>query len=173
MPDTASPDPQPIIADLRRQLDERTAERDAALAREAAVAEVLGVINASPGDLAPVFDAILEKAHALCGVEYGALQLYDGDKFHAVATRGLPAGFRELLTQPYVLEPDNPLRSLLDGGRLVQFADVLTHHRTAPNPRSQVALDFGIRTMLFLPLRKDSRLMGLISAGRTEARPFS
>src|SRR5205085_12475724 len=90
-PDSTFNDPQQVIADVQRQLASRTAERDESLAREAAAAEVLQVINASPGDLAPVFEAILEKAHTLCGAVQGAMFLFDGEYLRPVSARGRPA----------------------------------------------------------------------------------
>jgi hypothetical protein len=88
MPDDTQIDLGQTVAALRRELGARTAERDEALAREAAITEVFQVINTSPGDLAPVFQTIVEEAHTLCDAASGSLPLWDGKKFRGVAMRG-------------------------------------------------------------------------------------
>jgi hypothetical protein len=104
--DTA--DPWLLVTDLRRQLEERTAERDEAVNQQAAAAEILGVINSSPGDLAPVFDAMLDRATRLCGAQMGALWTYDGQSMHAEVVRGAPPQYAEFLKQgPHPPARDN------------------------------------------------------------------
>jgi len=98
-PDSGLANHQETIDDLRRQLAERTAERDEALAHETATTEILQVINSSPGNLAPVFDAMLEKATRLCDAARGQLAIYDGEFFHFVAAHGEPAFVKTQLAQ--------------------------------------------------------------------------
>jgi len=194
-PDSKFSDPEQRIADLERQLAERDAElaeckaerdeckaeRDEALAQQTAIAEVLQVINSSPGDLAPVFGAILEKAHTLCGVTYGALQLYDGEHFRVVATRGIPEPLAHVLRKPSAPQPGGPGTHLIAGAAYFQIPDIAELVGAPPDTisldqirRFRTALDLaGIRTMLFVPLRKDKTLLGGIVAGRKEVCPFT
>jgi GAF domain-containing protein len=154
-----------------------TETRDA-LEQQTATAEVLQVINSSPGDLTPVFEAVLEKAHSLCGIAFGSLQLYERGKFRAVAVRGAPDSLAELLRQPIDPLPGAPPARLLGGERIVQVADYMAAYaeQQPSHPRAQATAEHGWRTTLYVPLRRDvgdAELLGYITAFRREVRLFS
>jgi PAS domain S-box-containing protein len=151
-------------------------EQQEALEQQTATADVLRVINASPGDLAPVFDAMLDKALRLCGAAFGCLWTYDGERVHAVALRGAPPAFAEFLTRvPHAVGSDNAHGRLLRGEQVVHIADVAddeAYRSGDPVRRALVALSGG-RTLLAVPLRKDGAFLGDFVIYRTEVRPFS
>jgi hypothetical protein len=184
MPDSTLANPEQLIADLQRQLGEREAElaeaqrnmnetmteRDEALAREAATAEVLGVINSSPGDLAPVFDAILEKAHTLCGAEFGSLFLYDGDHFRAIASHDVPEALAIRLREGIGANDSRSIQQLIAGAPFAHIHDSALEERAVYRGMDMVSSH---RTLLSVPLWKGDALLGMIVAGRLEVRPFS
>jgi two-component system NtrC family sensor kinase len=148
-----------------------TETRDA-LEQQTATAEVLQVINSSPGDLAPVFDAILQKAHRLCDAPLGSLVLYDGERLRAVATKGYPQKYDALVRAGFT--PTEFFKRLLRGEPFVHGdAQMIFLNREHPMRRAAVEIA-GIQTVLFVPLRKDvAAVLGCISAQRQEVRPFT
>ena len=174
-PDSALADSEQLVADLQRQLAECRAERDEALQRETATAEVLQVINSSPGDLTPVFDAMLEKATRLCEAPFGHLRTWDGERFHLGAAHGEPE-FCEWFWQRGPIRPDRdaPLGRILAGERVVHFADAPGDegYQTSAGFRDMAEAS-GIRSAIWVALHKDDALLGTITVYRKEVRPFT
>ena len=181
-PESTLAHPEQRIADLERQLADlqcRLAEREAELAearkQQTATAEVLGVINSSPGDLTPVFDAMLAKAMRLCDAQFGILFTYDGELFSAVALRGVPAPYAEFLKTPLELIDSVALGNIAHGRSFVQLTDAAAGQSYPSGIASaRAAVDLGgVRSAVLVALRKDDRLLGVLNVYRQEVRPFS
>jgi two-component system, NtrC family, sensor kinase len=172
----AASDPWLLVADLRRQLEERTAERDGALDQQAAAAEVLQVINSSPGDLAPLFDAMLDKAMRLCEFSFGALLTYGDDGLRVAATCNVPPPFAQYLGN---LLPELDLRTII--ARVTQ--ECVTVHVADPaledgyrngSPLAVATVELaGAHTMLWVPLVRQNSALGVFAVYRQEVRPFT
>ncbi len=168
------------IAELERELAQAF-ERQAATEREAleqqtATTEVLQVINSSPGDLAPVFDAMLEKAMRLCDASMGVFTNFDGNRFKPRVSRGVPPRYAEYLAttsdQP---SPDGTNRRVLDGENVAHVTDLMEAmgYRTG-HPWVRALVELGdARTLVTVALRKDAALLGTITLYRREVRSFS
>src|SRR5262249_28123093 len=147
-----------------------------ALEQQTATAEVLQVINSSPGDLAPVFDAMLEKAMRLCQAAFGLMLTHDGTRFHRAAQRGVPAAFSEFTAKSGLAwGPGTGPARVLKEKRVVQIADAMDTdaYRTGDPTRRAIVDLAGARTLLSVPLLKDDMVRGILTVYRQEVRPFS
>jgi PAS domain S-box-containing protein len=164
---------QAVIAMENARLLTETRE---ALEQQTATAEVLQVINCSPGDLAPVFDKVLERAVGLCEAAFGAMLLYDSERFHTVAVRDVPAAFADYVkTDRPMHGPGTGPARILAGERIVHIADLAAEEPyRAGDPQRRALVDLGgARSLVCVPLLKDDAVLGIIAVYRQEVRPFT
>jgi class 3 adenylate cyclase/putative methionine-R-sulfoxide reductase with GAF domain len=165
---------QAVIAIENTRLLTETRE---ALGQQIATTEVLQVINSSPGDLRPVFDALLEKPMHLCNAAFGGLGTWQGDRFEITVTRGnLPRAYLDFIaTSPISLGSREGFARLARGVGYVQFADVReSKFYVAGDATTRAATDLaGARTTLTVPIANDEQVFGVLAFLRQEVRPFS
>jgi class 3 adenylate cyclase len=161
---------QAVIAIENARLLTETRE---ALEQQTATAEVLQVINSSPGQLAPVFDSVLEKALRLCEATFGLLLTWDGEQLHRAAFRGVPDELIEAIGQAQEPVPGGFADRLVRGEGVIAVADLLEAVETPIGPGAQVLVRFGARSCVGVALRRDEALLGAIVVYRREVRPFS
>jgi signal transduction histidine kinase len=156
-------------AGLEQKVEARTSELTEALEQQTATSDILRVISSSPSDLKPVMDAVAESAARLCEADAVVCQR-DGDFFTRVAkfgpTPSRPLGERTPLTRGSAIG-----RAMIDG-TTVEVPDLQTAREEFPDGFNQVA-EFGIRTMLVVPLLREGMAVGAILVRRLEVRPFT
>jgi len=171
---TMAADLQSSYADLEKKVEDRTVELKEALDQQTATAEVLGVINSSPGDLAPVFDAILEKATSLCDAPCAIFWAHDGEHFRPAAIHGVPEAFADFLRRHFGALTSRGLDAIKRGEAFVHNIDLVETNAHSTDPLRRAIVDLGrARTGLLVPLHKDGALLGAIRIFRQEIQPFS
>src|SRR6266487_2440505 len=166
-------EPNSLTAELKTQLEVRTRElaetRKAlaeALEQQTATSEVLGVISSSPGELEPVFQAMLANAVRICEAKIGTLYLREGDGFRTVAAHNAPPAYVEARTRELIRSPpDATLGRVAATKQVVHIADIRPiASYLERNPFMVAAVELGgYRTVLGVPMLKDNELIGAIT----------
>ena len=161
---------------LLNELRQRTDDLSELLEQQTATAEILQTINRSPGDVAPVFDAMVESAMHFCQADYGHVYSYDDEFFHLIAAHGEPR-YLDWIKQTGPRLPENSLtlERVISGAPFVHIADIAEDDTyRSGNPRARTIVDkFDIHTLLTVALRKEDKLLGSFVLYRRVARPFS
>ena len=159
------------VAALQEQLEQKARELNEALEQQAATAEVLGVINASRGDLQPVFEAMVEKARRLCQADAGHLALPVGDDYRSVAVAAMSREMEVLIgSVSYAPGRGTAIGRALAERRPVQISDIGTD---TDHVARQAAHKGFIRTILGVPLLREGEAIGAFGLSRQRIEPFS
>ena len=165
---SAADDPESEVAQLKRELHE-------ALEQQTATSEVLQVISSSPGDLHPVFEAILENATRICEAKFGNLWLRESDKFRIVAiSGGSPEYCEYLFAEPlFVPDPQDAVTRVVSERKVVQIDDISEAPTHGIRMRIATIKIAKARALVWVPMLKDNEVVGIIAIYRQEVRPFT
>jgi two-component system, NtrC family, sensor kinase len=163
-------------ARLFDEVQSRTLELSESLEQQTATSEVLRVISSSPGELKPVFDALLANAVRICDAKFGVLFLTEGDAFRYVALHGAPPAFAEARRREPVtrVKPGTTIGRVAATKKPAQTADIRAEPAYTSDPERIPILELArARTILGVPMLKESQLVGAIVIYRQEVRPFT
>jgi two-component system NtrC family sensor kinase len=159
------------------EVQARTRDLTESLEQQTATSEVLKIISSSPGELAPVFRAMLENATHICDASYGVMFIREGTGFRSAAMHNLPRALVEERRRAELIEPitDDPLGQLAATKQKVHITDARTEaaYRRGFAPFVALVDDGGARTLLAMPLLREDELIGAFSIYRQEVKPFT
>jgi len=163
-------------ARLFDEVKARTRDLTESLQQQTATSEVLEVISSSPGELEPVFEAMLANATRICGAQFGNLFIYSEGAFRAVALHNAPPAYvKARMGVPIYPGPDMALGRVMQTKQAAQVEDLRAlPGYIARDPQIVAGVELaGIRTMLAVPMLKEDELIGAINIYRQEVRPFT
>jgi signal transduction histidine kinase len=155
---------------LLNELRQRTDDLSESLQQQTATTDVLKVISSSPGELEPVFNAMLENAVRICQAKFGVMHRFVGEEFYAVARLNIPQPLDDFLRERGQRKaiPGSDLDNLYKSKQVVHTIDMLA--APVPSPPAKLA---GGRTQLAVPMLMEGELVGAIVIYRQEVRPFT